>query len=191
MFNIVWCTRNTFFPHRNMRYMTKYLKKNYKHELVGVEIGVQYANNALSMLCNSPIKKLYLVDPYMQYKEYNSDKDGQWTDRFEQGDFNDMLSIAKNKVKHYSDKVEFIKELSENAADKIPDNLDFVYIDGNHKREYVLKDLELYYPKVKKGGVIGGHDWHAGMDVWKAVNDFIKKHDLVLDGRYDDWWIKK
>jgi len=170
--------------------MTRYLKKNYKHELVGVEIGVCYGNNALSMLCNLPIKKLYLVDPYMQYKDYNSDKDGQWVDSFEQSNFDDMFGIAKNKVKRYSDKAEYIRELSEDAADKIPNNLDFVYIDGNHKFDYVLNDLEIYYPKLKKGGVIGGHDWHAGMDVWKAVVYFITKHGLKLDGKFDDWWIQ-
>ena len=189
--NILWQTRNTFFPHKEMRHMTRYLKKNYKHDLIGVEIGVQYADNALRMLYNLPIKKLYLVDPYSKYKNYDSSKDGKWVDVFEQGDFDKMYNTAKNKVKHYGDKVEFVVDLSENAADKISDNLDFVYIDGNHKYEYVLKDLELYYPKVKKGGVIGGHDWHAGMDVWKAANDFIKKHNLDIDGRFDDWWIVK
>jgi len=189
--NILWEARNTFFPHKKMRHMTRYLKRNYKHEMVGVEIGTQYAGNALSILYNLPIKKLYLVDPYKKYNGYNSKKDGQWVNRFRQEDFDDMYNIAKNKVKHFADKVEFVVDLSENAINKIEDNLDFVYIDGNHKYEYVTKDLENYYPKVKNGGVIGGHDWHAGMDVWKAVNDFIKNHDLEIKGRSEDWWIVK
>ena len=48
--------------------------------------------------------------------------------------------------------------MSEDAVDDIPEKLDFVYIDGNHAYEYVKKDIGLYYPKLKKGGVIGGHD---------------------------------
>lgn len=191
LYNIIWDIRNTLFPHTGMHHFQKFVKKNLGTNLIGVEIGVQYADNALRILYNLPIKKLYLVDPYLRYKDYSSIKDGQWVNDFAQNKYDNMFNIAKNKVKQYGDKVEFVKELSENATDKIPNNLDFVYIDGNHKYEYVLKDIELYYPKVRTGGVLGGHDWHAGMDIWKAVNTFTSKYDLDVDGRFDDWWVIK
>lgn len=35
---------------------------------------------------------------------------------------------------------------------------DAVFIDGNHSYEYVKKDLENYYPKVKTGGIVALHD---------------------------------
>jgi predicted O-methyltransferase YrrM len=35
---------------------------------------------------------------------------------------------------------------------------DAVFIDGNHSYEYVKKDLENYYPKVKIGGIVALHD---------------------------------
>tara|TARA_B100000029_G_scaffold311698_1_gene304190 strand:- start:46315 stop:46977 length:663 start_codon:yes stop_codon:yes gene_type:complete len=35
---------------------------------------------------------------------------------------------------------------------------DAVFIDGNHSYEYVKKDLENYYPKVKAGGIVALHD---------------------------------
>jgi hypothetical protein len=42
----------------------------------------------------------------------------------------------------------------------LPDEyLDFVYIDGDHKYEEVKRDIECWFPKVKKGGCIGGHDY--------------------------------
>ena len=37
-------------------------------------------------------------------------------------------------------------------------SFDAVFIDGNHSYEYVKKDLENYYPKVKDGGIIALHD---------------------------------
>ena len=41
-----------------------------------------------------------------------------------------------------------------------PDNyFDFVYIDGDHSYEGSKSDLKNYYPKVKRGGVISGHDY--------------------------------
>jgi predicted O-methyltransferase YrrM len=37
-------------------------------------------------------------------------------------------------------------------------SLDFVYIDGNHALHYVLEDLEAWTPKVRRGGIVAGHD---------------------------------
>lgn len=46
------------------------------------------------------------------------------------------------------------------AAARYEDNsLDVVYLDGGHGYEQVLADLNAWYPKVKVGGVIGGHDF--------------------------------
>lgn len=50
-------------------------------------------------------------------------------------------------------------------------SIDFLFIDANHNYESIKKDIELWYPKVKPGGVIGGHDYQfAG--VGRAVNEF-------------------
>lgn len=38
------------------------------------------------------------------------------------------------------------------------DEIDFLFIDGNHSYESVLCDFILYYPLVKKGGIIAFHD---------------------------------
>jgi spermidine synthase len=40
----------------------------------------------------------------------------------------------------------------------ISDGFDAVFIDGNHSYEYVKKDLENYWPKVKSGGIVALHD---------------------------------
>jgi hypothetical protein len=52
------------------------------------------------------------------------------------------------------------------------ESLDFVYIDANHKYDAVKKDLELWYPKVRKGGVFAGHDY-LKMD-WYADPNFLE-----------------
>jgi hypothetical protein len=42
-----------------------------------------------------------------------------------------------------------------------PDNsLDFVYIDAQHHFEAVRDDINAWYPKVRHGGIIAGHDHH-------------------------------
>lgn len=51
-------------------------------------------------------------------------------------------------------------------------SIDFVFIDANHTYEFVTKDLQTWYPKVKVGGFIGGHDFWMEA-VKKAVTDFL------------------
>ena len=49
---------------------------------------------------------------------------------------------------------------------------DFVFIDADHSYESVKKDIEAWMPKVKKGGVLAGHDIHHP-PVREAVTDCI------------------
>jgi methyltransferase family protein len=54
---------------------------------------------------------------------------------------------------------------------------DFVYIDGNHRYEFVKADLEAYAPKIRPGGFLAGDDY--GVEGWwedgvtRAVDDFV------------------
>ena len=66
---------------------------------------------------------------------------------------------------------------------------DFVYIDGSHEKNNIERDLQLYVSKVKKGGYIGGHDYHeVWPDVINAVNKIVGKPDVIFE---DTSWIKK
>ncbi|GAI57889.1 unnamed protein product [marine sediment metagenome] len=84
--------------------------------------------------------------------------------------------------------------MSADAVNLIPDNLDFVYIDGNHAYEFVKEDIKNYWPKVKKGGVFGGHDYYnlsKAREVKKAVDEFVKENKLKLFTGNIDWWVVK
>ncbi|MCG2718260.1 MAG: class I SAM-dependent methyltransferase [Nanoarchaeota archaeon] len=118
------------------RPMIRYIKENNfeNKELVGVEIGTYRGVNALNILLNLPIKKLYLIDPYLDYGEY-TDKYG------DEPSLDPLFDIVKKKLSKFKDKVVFIKKMSFDAINDIPDNVDFVYIDGNHKYEYVKQDM--------------------------------------------------
>jgi len=171
------------FPLQIAREMTLFIKDNYKESLVGMEIGTQHATNAYNILRLLPIKKLYLIDPYENYDENTEDPNL---------DVENIRKIANKKMAPFSN-VEFIYKYSENASDMFKDEeIDFLYIDGNHNYKYVKSDIELYYPKIKKGGVLGGHDYNPVFPgVSKAVNEFVKKHNLKLYGSNIDWWVVK
>lgn len=64
--------------------------------------------------------------------------------------------------------------------------VDFVYIDADHRYEYVLQDIKAWLPKIKKGGWIGGHDYNDD-GVKKAVNEIF---DSVETVKTDSWLVK-
>ena len=63
-------------------------------------------------------------------------------------------------------------------------SIDVVYIDGDHTYEGVMKDIEEYYPKIKSGGYLAGHDYGPGHnDVKKAILKFFgREPDLLMKG---------
>jgi len=165
---------------RPMILYVKQLKGN--NPLVGVEIGVAQGINTESILETLNIKKLFLVDPYKPYYQ----KGELWIQYVK------SYEEAVKRLNNYSSKVTFIRLPSHEVAKIIPNELDFVYIDGNHDYEYVKMDIEDYYPKIKRGGVLGGHDFYGDfLGVCRAVVEFANKNKLELITEKVDWWIEK
>lgn len=84
-------------------------------------------------------------------------------------------------VKQY---VRPVRMTSTEAAQSYPDNsLDFVFIDADHTYEAVKQDIEAWWPKVKPGGILAGHDYNPGPDengvdygVGRAVRERFPNH---------------
>jgi hypothetical protein len=72
-------------------------------------------------------------------------------------------------------------------------SIDFVFIDAAHDYENVKADLNAWYPKVKKGGFIGGHDYPGFSGVVLAVNEFFmtERGNAALNLKDNYWWHKK
>jgi hypothetical protein len=132
---------------------------------VGVEIGVQWGISALAMLQHGCF--LYLVDPWVNYEGFGSVSGPKW-DAIQE----EIYRECRDRLAPYDDGRHFaiLRMKSEDAARFIPDNLDFVWVDGNHARDYVKRDLELYWPKIRRGGILCGHDY--GGEVKEAVDAF-------------------
>lgn len=68
------------------------------------------------------------------------------------------------------------------------DSLDFVFIDASHIYEDVKDDIIHWLPKVKKGGIIAGHDIDA-KSVKSAVVEMIPNYQSLPF--YDVWYFEK
>jgi predicted O-methyltransferase YrrM len=74
-----------------------------------------------------------------------------------------------------------IKSVSwDGAANFSDESVDFVFIDADHSYESVKKDIEAWLPKIRKNGIISGHDYGNGnpSGVKQAVDEKFTNFEL-------------
>jgi SAM-dependent methyltransferase len=151
---------------------------------VVAEIGVDLGDFSETILALSRPRELHLIDP--------------WT--IESGEYRQRLTTAPESAANSPRALDsvarydlvrdrFASDISGGtvilhradsvaAAEEFADgHFDWVYIDGNHSYEFVRRDLELYYRKLKPGGYMVCDDYHhAGFwedGVTRAADEFI------------------
>jgi predicted O-methyltransferase YrrM len=81
----------------------------------------------------------------------------------------------------------------EAAAAFADQSVDFVFIDATHTLEDVSQDIASWWPKVKAGGLIAGHDYPNFPGVSAPVNAFVAErglgHAFRLSG--SSWMVDK
>jgi len=151
---------------------------------VGCELGV-YAGEFAEYLHNTvKPSKMYLIDGWDLVKDtlFTADQDGN-------GSIIMSAVVLHNIVIDLFEKnpeVIIWKGWTHEKIIEIPDNtLDWIYIDADHSYEGCLRDLELSITKVKKDGLIMGHDYQINkkkctkdwkFGVGKAVDQFLVNH---------------
>jgi predicted O-methyltransferase YrrM len=77
--------------------------------------------------------------------------------------------------------IQKIKKLSHDAAAGWKDPIDFLYIDGDHSYDAVVRDVRNFVPFVREGGVVAFHDYKPGKDgVRRAVDELVAPHHARL-----------
>lgn len=67
-------------------------------------------------------------------------------------------------------------------------SIDFIFIDGDHHYDAVSQDIKVWYPKIKVGGIMSGHDLPQ-IGVGKALNEFTKENGLKYERVSKSCWI--
>ena len=166
------------------------LLKDKKLERVA-EIGVFKGSNAMALLQNLPIDLLIGIDPYVRYPEFDdnlSNKIGIMA----RGDLTKIKKQMLRSMKPFKERFQLVEEKSAEAAEQFDDEtFDFVFIDGNHWYDYVVEDIKLWMPKVKKGGILAGHDYikKSNCGVIQATTELLP--DLFVNLKAKVWYIDK
>lgn len=122
--------------------------------LVGqaVEVGTHRGVYAARFLSRWKGSTLYCIDPWQSgYCEGDPASDGDREADYRQA----VASVAP-----FGSRCVIIRQESVTASRLFRDQqLDFVYIDGNHDPTYFREDLRVWWPKVRNGGILAGHDF--------------------------------
>jgi len=169
----------------------------------GIELGV-FKGEFSKVILNNWSGTLYLIDVWrpLPVEEYDDVSNNQYHS-------NAYSNVIEN-IKGYENRAFMLRMNSIDAIELFRDQtLDFIYIDANHTYESAKEDIQLWYPKIKVGGMISGHDYipnrlykgkeeknipilldkdkneghyYAGMfGVNHAVNEFVDKYNYKLN----------
>jgi hypothetical protein len=150
---------------------------------IGAEIGIREGKTSFCILDNTQTRKLYMIDPWVKlHKCYSHSAECE-------RDYNFVKSEVDRRFK---DRAVIIRDKSENVVNQIQEELDFIFIDGNHDYEYVMKDLTLYVPKMKRGSLVMGHDWCSSyLGVVGALTDYYHLYPQFFSPPFSDVELKE
>jgi len=158
-----------------------------------VELGSHNGQSALAFIKSGRIKSIHCIDNWGEgyidpmYNRMSQVKDAEYI-------FNERIKPFDNIIK--------VKRMTSDAADLFKnESIDFLYIDASHDYKSVKDDILNYYPKVKTGGIISGHDYATEKNcrkpriidrvrgVKKAVDEIFGEDYIQLCGT--NWFIIK
>ncbi len=167
---------------------------------VGVEVGVALGGHADAILTQCPgVHFLYAVDPYKHREGYDDPMnlpqevfDAMYEDTamfLERRGHCHIFRDASVDVAKFLRGDKYIwKPGTESAL-----IVDFVYIDAEHTYEACKVDIVAWYPLIRDGGVLSGHDYGGFPGVTRAVDEFCAAMGLELhvEEHYFWWTVKK
>ncbi len=148
------------------------------HRFRYAEVGVFSGAHAVGLLGYFPSQNdAWFVDAWIAPTEADQPK------------WNWLYNLASKRIYQFPD-AKIIRAASSAAAQIVPNELDFVYLDASHDYEEVLADIEAWFPKIKSGGWMWGDDWpHSGVE--QAVTEFTREYALSINRGIAQWWFQK
>lgn len=158
---------------------------------VAVEVGTHRGEFARDFLSTWHGSLLHCIDPWDNppgYEEQARLLTGGGLDRGA-----DLRECRRN-LRGFIDvgRVELVRQCSPQAAAIYADeSLDLVYLDGDHSHQAIALDMRAWWPKIRRGGLLAGHDFicpgegDGSPDGWggciqPAVMDFARERGFDI-----------
>lgn len=183
--------------HRS-NWLNKIVKQHLGVVNTAIEVGVWEGAYSREIIQKLQPKTFMGVDPYEFREDYADTPD---PDVFnEQTKLDNLFVSTQEKLNVMGGNL--IRSTGIDAARSFDDSsIDFVYIDGDHSYDFVSKDIEAWWPKIRSGGILSGHDYCWGhkqrnipFGVMQAVDEHISNYNLEMnktDEEFATWWTIK
>jgi hypothetical protein len=165
-----------------------FLVRHFQEGTAGAEIGVHEGDFSRRLLHLVRPARLHLIDPWV-YESSATCAQSLYGGRRGRDQ-------ARMDARHAAVERRFRREIgtgqvtidrrrsAEASAAFADETLDWVYVDGDHRHEAVLQDLDLYLPKLRSGGLLTGDDYGEGGwwgdGVRTAVDAFLARAPCAL-----------
>lgn len=128
-----------------------------------VEVGCKEGRTTGFLLANLPELEVIAIDPWAPVA--NADED------YKDWDFADIEAKFWQNVGGHRERVNMVRGLSLDAANSLQRHtFDMVFIDAGHDYVNALADIKAWWPLVRPGGILCGHDYaHTFPGVMRAV----------------------
>lgn len=175
------------------------VKKHLGDVSKAVEVGVWRGDYSSLIVGALDPNEFYGVDPYKIFDDYKDQPDPR--EYANQQNLDQLYQRVEQRYTRWPS-ASLMRTTGVDAASQFEDgSLDFVYIDGDHTYEFVSKDIAAWWPKVRDGGILSGHDYTPGnpqkghvYGVIEAVDEFAAHEGLHVsktDEEYATWWVVK
>jgi len=181
-------------PRRVKRWEELEFQLKHMSPMHGVELGAWKGQNAAELLKRIPGLKLTMLDAWGE----GCVDDGSVYCGFTQPEWDEIKATCEEAVRPYKDRVT-IHVTHTNNTDIVPGLVDFVFVDADHSYEGCKRDIIAWWPKVRVGGYLCGHDYGMKSNhkfckpgVTKAVDEFIAETGVeMFQGADATWFVKK
>lgn len=158
---------------------------------IGAELGVQRGYFAKTILDQWSHAKTYvLVDLWGQQRNYKdlANVDDQAQENFKKE--------ALDLLKVYQDKLVVCRNYTSVCVTQFEDGyFDYIYVDARHDYKGVKEDIELWWPKLKVGGIMAGHDYIdaeevakiSGQDWSVSADGTVNPNGKAVKSAVDEW----
>jgi len=128
----------------------------------GAEIGVLRGKTLFTLLDACPDLHMFGVDQWL----HNPDREDENAENYRHFDMGLLRGQVMQKAADYGPRCTILPGDSVEMAQHVEDGtLDFIFLDGDHTEAGLERDLRAWVPKVRKGGLITGHDYN-----WPTVS---------------------
>jgi hypothetical protein len=164
-----------------------------------VEIGVNRGHYSSLMLSQWPGKCYVMIDPWEPHPGNEYVDVANLNTRLEH---ENVFQEALTNTANFGNRPIILRNTSVNAAKYfVNSSVDIVYIDGLHHYQGVWDDIVAWWPKLRSGGIMAGHDYMHEADgggtiftVKPAVDEFARKMNLMIyhtQDSYPTWFCFK